>query len=162
MLRIQRHLSHFLLSLGLLFSLNSHAAGSVEMQVESIIRQAMSGYNQAMESGDISEWVKYFSDNVKRQSPFSSQSGKKEFTEFFTAEFKVFKAEYNVKQIIVHGRTAAVVYTWEAQHKASGDFFKVPMVAIYDMDTSGRFGDVTYYFDTARVVKYGKDMAGNN
>lgn len=162
MLRIQRHFSTFLLFLGLSFSLNSQAAGSVEMQVESIIRQAMTGYNNAMETDDIAEWLKYFSDNVSRQSPLSNQSGKKDFTEFFTAEFKAFKAQYNVKQIIVHGRTAAVVYTWEAQHKASGDFFKVPMVAIYDMDTSGRFGSVTYYFDTAKLGKYSKDMAGNN
>ena len=160
MLRIQRHLSFFLLSLGLLFSANVKAAGSVEMQVESIIRQALSGYNASMEAEDTAEWVKYFSDNVSRQSPLSSQSGKKDFVDFFNAEFKAFKAKYEVKQIIVHGRSAAVVYTWDAQHKASGDFFKVPMVAIYDMDTSGRFSAVTYYFDTAKLGKFSKDMAG--
>ena len=161
MSRIHRYISVFLLSLGLLFSVNAKAAGSVEMQVESIIRQALTGYNNAMEAEDTAEWVKYFSDNVTRQSPLSNQSGKKDFTEFFNAEFKAFKAKYEVKQIIVHGRTAAIVYTWEAQHKASGDFFKVPMVAIYDMDTSGRFSAITYYFDTAKLGKYSKDMAGN-
>jgi hypothetical protein len=35
------------------------------------------------------------------------------------------------------------------------------MVAIYDMDTSGRFSAVTYYFDTAKLGKFTKDMAGN-
>ncbi|MSQ65554.1 MAG: nuclear transport factor 2 family protein [Limnohabitans sp.] len=161
MFRIYRHISLFLLSLGLLFSMNAKAAGSVEMQVESLIRQALQGYNNAMEAEDTAEWLKYFSDKASRQSPLGNQSGKKDFAEFFNAEFKAFKAKFEVKQIIVHGRNAAVVFTWDAQHKASGDFLKVPMAAIYDMDSSGRFSSISYYYDTAKLGKFRNDMAGS-
>lgn len=161
MVGIHRFVSVFLLSLGLLFSVNVKAAGSVEMQVESLIRQALNGYNNAMEAEDTAEWLKYFSDKASHQSPLSNQSGKQEFSDFFNAEFKAFKAKYEVKNIIVHGRNAAVVFSWEAQHKSSGDSIKVPMVAIFDMDSSGRFASVAYYFDTAKLGKLRNDIAGS-
>ena len=76
---IRRNFAGIILVLGSIFSSTTFAAGAVEMQVESIIRQAMEEYNQSMENNDPAAWIKYFSDNVNRTSPVSSQSGKKIF-----------------------------------------------------------------------------------
>jgi len=160
MLRLPKIITGIFFLTSVLISLSVKAAGSVEMQVESIIRQSLQSYNTAMDTNQVDDWLKYFSDKVSRQSPLSEQSGKQEFTEFFNSEFKSFKAQYAVKQILVHGRNAAVVLIWEAQHKASGDLFKVPMVAIFDMDTSGRFASVNYYYDTGKLGKFAKEMTG--
>jgi predicted SnoaL-like aldol condensation-catalyzing enzyme len=151
-----------ILSMSGLFSNSALAAGSVEMQVEHIINQAMEEYNQSMEAGDPESWLKYFSDNVTRQSPISSESGKKEFSAYFASEFKNFKAKYVVKKMIFGGRSAAVIFTWDAVHKKSNANIKVDMIGIYEMDTSGRFGSVIYYYDTAKIGKVLEDMAGKN
>jgi len=159
-LTIRQCFAVVVLSLGSLVSNAALAAGSVEMQVESIIKQAMEEYNLSMEANDTSGWLKYFSDNVTRQSPLSSESGKKAFAEYFNNEFKHFQAKYIVKKMIVGGRSAAVTFTWDAVHKKSGDNIKIDMVGIYEMDTSGRFGSIVYFYDTARAAKILAEMAG--
>ncbi len=161
--RTIRHcLGIVVLSLGGLFSNAALATGSVEMQVEHIINQAMDEYNQSMETSDASGWLKYFSDNVTRQSPLSSETGKKRFGEYFESEFKNFKAKYVVKKMIVGGRSAAVIFTWDAIHKATGDNVKIDMVGVYEMDTGGRFSSVVYYYDSAKAGKFIDEMAGKS
>jgi len=68
MIRFNRAIRHGLgitiLSLSSLLVSSAQAAGSVDMQVTSIIKQAMEGYNLAMEANDPAGWTKYFSDNV--------------------------------------------------------------------------------------------------
>ena len=130
------------------------AAGAVEMQVEHILVQAIDDYNQAMEAGDSTGWMKYFSDNVQRRSPLSEQSGKKDFSAYFASEFKNFQAKYVTKKMIVGGRSAAVLFVWDAIHKASGTPLKVEMVAIYEMASSGRFDSVSFYYDSAKAGKF--------
>ncbi len=130
------------------------AAGAVEMQVEHILVQSIDEYNLAMESSDSSGLMKYFTDNVQRRSPLSEQTGKKDFSEYFAWEFKTFQAKYVTKKIIVSGRSAAILFVWEAIHKASGTPLKIEMVAIYDLASSGKFDSVSYYYDTAKAGKF--------
>lgn len=159
--RTIRHcLGVVILSMGSLFSSTALATGSVEMQVESIIKQAVEEYNLSMEANDTSGWLKYFSDSVTRQSPLSSESGKKAFAQYFSNEFKHFQAKILVKKMIVGGRSAALIFTWDAVHKKSGENIKIDMVAIYEMDTSGRFGSVVYFYDTAKAAKVLTELAG--
>ena len=129
------------------------AAGAVEMQVEHILVQAIDEYNQAMEASDSAGWMKYFTDNVQRHSPLSDQVGKKDFTEYFAWEFKNFQAKYITKKVLVSGRSAAVVFVWDAIHKSSGTPLKIEMVGIYELSSSGRFDSISFYYDTAKAGK---------
>ena len=135
------------------------AAGAVEMQVEHILVQAIDEYNLAMEAGDSSGWMKYFTDNVYRHSPVSDQQGKKDFSDYFAWEFKNFQAKYVTKKILVSGRSAAVVFVWDAVHKPSGTALKLEMVGIYDLASSGRFDSVSFYYDSAKAGKFLADSA---
>jgi hypothetical protein len=130
------------------------AAGAVEMQVEHIVSMSIDEYNQAMEAGDPASWLKYFTDNVARNGLLSSQSGKQEFAEYYRWEFANFKAKYVVKKTIVSGRSAAVVYLWDAVHKPSGMPLQLETVAVYEMGPSGRFESVSFYYDTAKAAKF--------
>lgn len=158
---IRRNLAGLVLVLGSFFSSAAFAAGAVEMQVESIIRQAMDEYNQSMENNDPAGWIKYFSDNVSRTTPFSSQSGKKDFSEYVNAEYKTLKGRFDVKKMVVGGRSAAVVFTWDLTHRKTGDSVRIDAVGIYEMGTSGRFDSVVYYFDPAKAGKLATDLKGN-
>lgn len=129
------------------------AAGAVEMQVEHMLLQAIEEYNTAMESGDTSAWVKYFTDNVQRRSPVNEQTGKKDVGEYFAWEFKNFQAKMTPKKILVSGRAAAVVFMWEGIQKSSNAAIKLEMVGIFEMASSGRFDHVSYYYDTAKAGK---------
>lgn len=135
------------------------AAGAVEMQVEHILVQAIDEYNQAMEASDSSGWMKYFTDNVQRRSPFSEQLGKQDFADYFAWEFKNFQAKYVTKKMLVSGRSAAVVFVWDAIHKPSGTPLKIEMVGIYDLASSGKFDSVSFYYDTAKAGKFLADNA---
>lgn len=130
------------------------AAGAVEMQVEHILVQSIDEYNLAMESSDSSGLMKYFTDNVQRRSPLSQQTGKKDFAEYFAWEFKNFQAQYVTKKIIVSGRSAAILFVWDAVHKASGTPLKLEMVGIYELASSGKFDSVSFYYDTAKAGKF--------
>ncbi|HZP86156.1 MAG TPA: nuclear transport factor 2 family protein, partial [Burkholderiales bacterium] len=130
-----------------------HAAGAVEMQVERIVTTAIDEYNQAMESGDPEAWLKYFTDNVRRSSPLSSQQGKAALTEYYQGEFKNFKARWNTKKTIVMGRSAAAVVDCEIAQRPGGAEAKTEMVIVFELASSGRFESVDFYFDTAKVAK---------
>ena len=158
---IRRQFAGVILVCSGLFSGTAFAAGAVEMQVESIIRQAMDEYNQSMENNDPAAWIKYFSDNVSRTTPLSSQSGKKDFSDYVNGEYKTFKARFDVKKMVVGGRNAAVVFTWDVTHRKTGDSVRIDAVVIYEMGTSGRFDAVTYYFDPAKAGKLAAELKGN-
>lgn len=134
-------------------SLQAIAAGAVEMQVEHIVIQTIDEYNQAMEAGDSSGWMKYFTDNVYRHSPLSDQQGKKDFADYFAWEFKNFQAKYVTKKILVSGRSAAVLFVWDAIHKPSSTALKIEMVGIYELSSSGKFDSLSFYYDTAKAGK---------
>jgi SnoaL-like domain len=125
------------------------AAGAVAMQVERIVKLAIMGYNSAMRSGDESQWLKYFTDNVKRQAPTGSQSGMKEFTDYYNWEFENFNASLATKQMIISGPVGAVEFEWDAVHKASGKQVKIDMIAVFELASSGKFESVRFYFDPA-------------
>lgn len=82
--------------------------------------QTIDEYNQAMEANDPAGWVRYFTDNVRRHSLVSDQQGKKEFEDYVAWEFKNFQAKYVTKKILVSGRSAALVFVWDAMHRPSG------------------------------------------
>ena len=130
------------------------AAGAVEMQVERIISSSIEEYNQAMEAGDPDGWLKYFTDNVSRNALLSAQTGKKEFSDYYRWEFKNFQAKYVVRKMLVHERSAAVVFLWDAVHKPSGSPLLLEMVALYEMGPSGKFESVSFYYDTAKAAKF--------
>ena len=54
------------------------AAGSVEMQVEHLVKDAMSEYNSAMEANDSAAFLKYFSSNATLETPLTKKSGRAE------------------------------------------------------------------------------------
>lgn len=155
-----RTLSVAILCLCALLARPVFAAGAVEMQVEHILLQAVDEYNQTMEAGDSSPWMKYFTDNVFRHSPIGDQQGKKDFGEYVAWEYKNFQAKYVTKKIIVGGRSAAILFIWDAIHKASGTPLKIEMVGIYELASSGKFDSVSFYYDTAKAGKYFADVAG--
>ena len=125
------------------------AAGAVAMQVERIVKLAIMGYNSAMRSGDESQWLKYFTDNVKRQAPTGSQDGIKEFTDYYNWEFENFNASLTTKQMIISGPVGAVEFEWDAVHKASGKQVKIDMIAVFELASSGKFESLRFYFDPA-------------
>ena len=61
----------------------THAAGSVEMQVEHLVKQALEEYNTAMEAGDSASFLKYFASNATRETPLSRHSGRTELSRYF-------------------------------------------------------------------------------
>lgn len=127
------------------------AAGAVEMQVERIVVIAINEYNDAMEAGEPAGWLKYFSDNVRRQAPDSVQQGKQEFSGYYRSEFENYRARWNTKKMIISGRSAAVIFEWDAVHKPAGTKHKVDMVAVFELASSGKFESVDFYFDTANL-----------
>lgn len=130
------------------------AAGAVEMQVEHILVQTIDEYNQAMEANDPAGWMRYFTDNVRRHSPVSDQQGKKYFEAYSAWEFRNFQARYVTKKILVSGRSAAVVFVWDAVHKPSGTPLQIEMVGIFELASSGKFESVSFYYDTAKAGKF--------
>lgn len=136
-----------------LFVPMAHATGDVEMQVEHLLVQAIDEYNQAMEANDPAGWVKYFTDNVRRHSPVSDQQGKKDFADYYAWEFKNFQAKYVTKKMVVRGRSAAVVFVWDAVRRPAGAPLQIEMVGIFELATSGRIESVSLYYDTAKTAK---------
>jgi hypothetical protein len=130
------------------------AAGAVEMQVARIVNSAVDGYNGAMKSGDAGKWLKYFTNNVKRQGPLSSQDGKQAFTDYYQQEFDGFQAKWTTTNMVISGRSGAVEFEWEAVHKASGSPLKLNMVAVFQLASSGKFESVKFYYDTAELGEY--------
>jgi hypothetical protein len=149
-----RYVSIFLLCVAPVQMRTAVAAGAVEMQVEHIVSLSIEEYNQAMEAGDPEGWLKYFTDNVSRNALLSVQTGKREFSDYYRWEFENFKAKYVVRKILVNGRSAAVVFLWDAIHKPSGSPLQLEMVAVYEMGPSGRFESVSFYYDTAKAAKF--------
>ena len=129
----------------------THAAGSVEMQVEHLVKQAMEEYNTAMEAGDSASFLKYFASNATRETPLSRHSGRTELSRYFDAEFKTYKASCQVKKLFVQGNSAAIVFTWDAVDRKSGDTLRIDMVGLYEVGSSGQFSSATYYFDSAKA-----------
>jgi ketosteroid isomerase-like protein len=156
---VSGYFSAAFLCLCLLQAPRTFAAGAVEMQVEHILVQTIDEYNLAMEANDSAAWMKYFADNVSRRSPMGDHQGKKNFADYYAWEFKNFQAKYVTKKIIVSGRSAAIVFEWDAVHKASGTPVKIEMVAIYELASSGKFDSVSFYYDTAKAGKFLADNA---
>lgn len=133
------------------FARAAHAAGSVEMQVEHLVKQAMEEYNAAMESGDSASFLKYFASNATRETPLSRHAGRADLARYFDAEFKAYKASFQIRKMLVQGNSAAVVFTWDAVDRKSGDSLRVDMVGLYEVGSSGQFSSATYYFDSAKA-----------
>jgi hypothetical protein len=157
MSRLVAPIAYFSISLLCLLSFQTRtvlAAGAVEMQVEHIISLSIEEYNQSMEAGNPEGWLRYFTDSVYRNGLLSVQKGKEEFSDYYRWEFKTFQAKCVAKRILVSGRSAAVVFSWDAVHKPSGTPLQLEMVGIYEMATSGKFESVSFYYDTAKAAKF--------
>lgn len=127
------------------------AAGSVEMQVEHLVKDAMSEYNSAMEANDSAAFLKYFSSNATLETPMTKKSGRDELGKYLAAEFKTFKASYQIKKSFIKGNSAAIVFTWDAVNRTSGDAVKIDMVGVFEVGSSGQFSSAVYYFDSAKA-----------
>ncbi len=130
------------------------AAGAVEMQVEHMISLSIEEYNQAMEVRDPEGWLKYFTDNVYRNGLLSVQQGKDAFADYYRWEFKNFQAKCVPRKILISGRSAAVVFLWDAVHKPSGSPLRLEMVGVYEMAASGKIESVSFYYDTAKAARF--------
>jgi len=126
-------------------------AGSVEMQVEHLVKNAMAEYNTAMEVNDSASFLKYFASNATRVTPLSRHAGRAELARYFEAEFNAYKASFQVKKVFVQGNSAAIEFTWDAVDRKSGDVLKIDMVGLYEVGASGQFSSATYYFDSAKA-----------
>ena len=104
-----------------------------------------------METGDSASFVKYFASNATRETPLSRQSGRAELTQYFEAEFQTFKATRQIKKVFVQESSAAVVFTWDAVDRKTGDAIKIDMVGLYQVGSSGQFSSAVYYFDSAKA-----------
>ncbi len=133
------------------FSGPALAAGSVEMQVEHLVKQAMAEYNTAMEANDSASFAKYFASNATFETPTGRYSGRKDIAKYFESEFKTFKATYDVKKTLVQGSSASIVITWDGVDRTSGDSLKVELVGIYEVGSSGQFSSARYYYDSAKA-----------
>lgn len=130
------------------------AAGAVAMQVERIVKLAIMEYNSAMREGDTARWLKYFTDNVKRQASTGSQDGMKAFADYYNWEFENFDATWSTKQMIISGPVGAVEFEWDAVHKASGTAVKINAVAVFELASSGKFESVKFYFDPGAYAEF--------
>ncbi len=130
---------------------SAFAAGAVAMQVEHLVKQSIAEYNTAMEEGDSAAYVKYFASNAKFESPLFRYSGRSDLARHFEAEFKTYKARFQVTRMLVQENWAAIVMTWEATDRKSGDEIKLDMVGVFEVGASGQFSSATLYFDSAKA-----------
>lgn len=142
----------------MVFATASHAAGSVAMQLEHLIRQSFTEYNSAMEEGDSAAFVKYFASDAKYESPLVQLSGREELARHIGAEFKAYKARYQVKKVYLQDNTAAVVMTWEGTDRESGDDVRLDMVGLFEVGSSGQFSSAVLYFDSAKAAALAKRL----
>lgn len=145
--------------LAAMFATPSFAAGSVAMQLEHLVRQSVAEYNSAMEEGDSAAYVKYFASNAKYESPVFSYSSRNELARHLAAEFKTFKARYKVNKMFIQDNVAAIVLTWIAEDRSSGNEITLEMVGLYEVGSSGQFSSAVFYFDSAKaqaLAKLGK------
>ena len=137
-------------ALVLSFSGNVQAAGSLDMQIERTILKALKDYNTAMDSDDVSKWIKYFEKTAVRTDPLSSPAeGIESITEYYQQEFSHFSANINVKKVMLKQRTGAVEMVWIAKDKKTSKTLSVPMTGIFELAPSGKFQTATFYFDTS-------------
>ena len=126
------------------------AAGSLDMQIERAIVKAIKDYNSAMSEGDPSSWLKYFDTEATRTDPISSSlQGLQKITDYYTHEFSLFSANFEIKRVMLKERTGAVEMIWQATDKSSGTEISLPMIGIFELASSGKFKSVNYYYDTA-------------
>lgn len=111
----------------------------------------MAEYNSAMEEGDSAAFVKYFSSSAKFESPLFNLNGRPDLARHFAAEFKTYDARYRVKKMFVQDNQAAIVMTWEATDRKSGDSLKLDLMALFEVGSSGQFSSATYYYDSAQA-----------
>lgn len=130
---------------------SSFAAGSVAMQVEHLVKQAVAEYNSSMEEGDSTAFVKYFASNARYESPLVRYSGRTDLARHFDAEFKAYKARFQVNKMFVQENWAAIVMSWEAVDRNSNDEIKIDMVGLFEVGSSGQFSSATLYFDSAKA-----------
>lgn len=144
------------MSVASLFASSALAAGSVAMQIEHLVRQSIAEYNSAMEEGDSAAYVKYFASNAKYESPVFSCAGRADLARHFAAEFKTYKARYKINRMYLLDNTAAIMLTWDAEDRTSGDTVTIDMVGVYEVGSSGQFSSAVFYFDSAKA----KALAG--
>ena len=144
------------LAVSSLFSTSSFAAGSVAMQVEHLVKQAMAEYNTAMEESDSAAFGKYFASNAKYESPLFKYSTRADLARHLDSEFKTYKARYQVNKMFIQETSAAIVLTWEAVDRASGDEYRIDMVGLFEVGSSGQFSSATFYFDSAKAQALAK------
>jgi SnoaL-like domain len=135
----------------LAFSPSAFPAGSVAMQIEHLVKQAVEEYNSAMDANDSAAFLKYFASNATYETPLFRYSGRAELARHFEAEFSTYKARYQVNKMFVKDSSAAIVLTWDAVDRKSANAFKIDMVCLYEVGSSGQFSLANCYFDSAKA-----------
>jgi len=135
----------------LIAPLSAFAAGSVAMQIEHLVRQAMEEYNNAMETNDSASFLRYFSSNATYESPLFRYTGRADLARHLEAEFNTYKARFQMSKMFVKDNAAAIVLTWDAVDRKTGDSHKIDMVGLYELGSSGQFSSAVYYFDSAKA-----------
>ena len=99
---------------------SSFAAGSVAMQVENLVQQAIAD-TAATEEATPRLLVKYFASNAKYEVAAGPLLGAEQIARQIDAEFKAYKARFQVTRMFVQENQAAIVMTWDAVDRKSGE-----------------------------------------
>jgi len=67
------------------------------------------------------------------------------------AEFKAYKARFQVTRMFVQENQAAIVMTWDAVDRKSGEQTRIDMVGLFELGPSGQFSSAVLYFDSAKA-----------
>ena len=127
------------------------SAGSLEMQVEKMVKTALKSYNKSMKEKSPQDWLKYFTEDVMLKAPKTNLSGITKLTEYYTDHFQNYNAKYEVQKIIVKGRSAAAELIWSGSDRNNQKDIEVEMVILFELSPSGKFDSVSLYFDTSKL-----------
>ena len=72
------------------------------------------------------------------------------------SEFKTFKARFKINKMFIQDSSAAIVLTWDAVDRTSGDAIKLEMVGLFEVGSSGQFSSAVFYFDSAKAQALAK------
>jgi hypothetical protein len=137
----------------------SFAGETEEERTIRLSEKARNLYNLGMEKGDLSGYIDMWADDAVRTTPTGVTQGKEEVRKYYEEQIKNFKAKVIEKWRMVKGSTIVSVFLWDGVHRASGKRLTFDVVAIYEYNKEGKRQNVSYYYDTAKISKFMKEVS---
>lgn len=115
------------------------------------LRQAVQGYYDALDNGDMEAVLEFFGGDVLYQRPgYERFIGIDRLREYYNDSRKLGEGRHVVRAILVDGGRAAAHGTWEGQLK-DGSRATQGFGAFFTFDTNNRIAEHTTYFFTPAV-----------